>query len=176
MRIVTFAHTTAPLLAGAKTTTRRYWLERYAAGMHVGDLVQAYDRNPRNGGRCVAIIRLTGDPERKAMGGYESLATLDRDGIIEYQREGFEWLDAHCNVRAIAGPAIAAMLPGIRKPYPISMLDLWDAWNDPEEGAAPDAPVPYIVRFEVVEQRVSVADWVRDRYGIENLVPTRESS
>lgn len=168
MRIIAFSHTTAPLLAGAKDTTRRYWVDSFAQRLHAGDLVQAYDRNPRNGGRCVAIIRLTLDPESRAMGGYgEALATLSAAGLAEYEREGFGWIDKNPVVRAVVAPKIAEMLGCIAKPYPASMLDLWDAWNDPAEGAAPSAAVPYVVRFELVEQRVSVEDWVAQTYGIE---------
>ena len=58
MKIISFAWTTAALLAGRKTVTRRNWDARYAAQFHPGDVVQAYDRNPRNGGKCVAHIRL----------------------------------------------------------------------------------------------------------------------
>ena len=66
MRIITFAQTVAPLLAGRKTCTRRVWAPRHAALFHAGDTVQAFDRSPRDGGRRVALIRLTADPELTA--------------------------------------------------------------------------------------------------------------
>ena len=62
MKIISFAWTTAALLAGRKTCTRRAWSEDYAKRFKQGDLVAAYDRNPRFGGKQVATIRLTRDP------------------------------------------------------------------------------------------------------------------
>lgn len=58
MRIISFAWTTPALLARRKTVTRREWTPEYAAGFHPGDLVAAYNRSPRNGGRQVAVLRI----------------------------------------------------------------------------------------------------------------------
>ena len=58
MQIISFAMTTAALLAGQKTVTRRDWPEKYAQQFKPGNLVQGYDRSARNGGKCIAIIRL----------------------------------------------------------------------------------------------------------------------
>jgi hypothetical protein len=62
MKIISFAWTTEALLAGRKTVTRRRWAERHRRSFHSGDLVQAYDKVPFQGGKRVAILRLTCDP------------------------------------------------------------------------------------------------------------------
>ena len=60
--IISFAWTTPALLAGEKTVTRREWSDNYAHRFKAGDLVAAYDKNPRAGGKQIATIRLTCDP------------------------------------------------------------------------------------------------------------------
>lgn len=62
MNWISFTWTTPALLAGRKTRTRRQWKLRYAQKFHAGDLVTAYNKSPRIGGKPVAIIRLTKDP------------------------------------------------------------------------------------------------------------------
>ena len=59
---MSFAWTTPALLAGAKTVTRRDWKPKYARWFQRGELVAAFDRSPRYGGKRVATIRLTCDP------------------------------------------------------------------------------------------------------------------
>lgn len=86
MKIISFAYTTPPLLAGAKTVTRREWDERYAAGFRAGDLIAAYDRSPRFRGRHVATIRLTAAP---------TLEPLAQMPDADYDGEGFRWLYEH---------------------------------------------------------------------------------
>lgn len=86
MRILSFAYTTPPLVAGAKTVTRREWDDEYAAQFRAGQLVAAYDRSPRFRGRQVAVIRLTAAPT------YEPNAAMPDS---DYAAEGFEWLHAH---------------------------------------------------------------------------------
>ncbi len=65
MKIISFAWTTQALLPGKKTVTRRDWNDKYAKLFHKGDLVHAYDKNPRAGGKEIAIIRLTADPYKQ---------------------------------------------------------------------------------------------------------------
>jgi len=83
MRPISFAWTTPALLAGVKTVTRRDWKATHAARHHAGDLLAAYDRQARYGGKQVAVIRLTADPV------LESTAAAPES---DYQAEGFEWL------------------------------------------------------------------------------------
>ena len=59
MNIISFAWTTAQLLEGKKTVTRREWSDDYAKRFKIGDRVCAYNKNPRNGGKKVAVIRIT---------------------------------------------------------------------------------------------------------------------
>jgi hypothetical protein len=83
MKIISFAHTTPALLAGAKTVTRRDWKPRTAASYSVGEIVQAWDKNPRIGGRKVAEIRLTQAPYLES--------TADAPDA-DYAAEGFAYM------------------------------------------------------------------------------------
>jgi hypothetical protein len=103
MRIISFAWTTSALLAGEKTVTRRNWKAKWALGFHAGDLVAAYDRDTRYGGRRVGTIRLTSDPVLES-----TLAAPPTD----WRAEGFEYLQS----RAIE---VDGMLP----------YRLWTAWK-----------------------------------------------
>lgn len=84
--IISFAHMTPALLAGAKTVIRRSWRRRYAERFQLaGDLVRAYDRSPRKGGQHVAnlqVLSVTYEPD--------SLAP-----DLDYEAEGFAWLRDH---------------------------------------------------------------------------------
>ncbi|MFN3652581.1 MAG: hypothetical protein ACK47B_23640 [Armatimonadota bacterium] len=64
-RIISFAHTTAALVNGFKTVTRRPWKDHYARTFRAGEELLAYDRTPRIGGVPVARIRLTADPVKE---------------------------------------------------------------------------------------------------------------
>ena len=87
--IISFAYTTAKLLAGKKTVTRRRWAERqfkiwqnaYRSGKLVHD---AYDKSPRAGGKKIAQIRLTCQP-------YKELLQDMPDSDV--QAEGGLWRD-----------------------------------------------------------------------------------
>lgn len=86
MRYISFSYLTPALLAGVKTVTRRDWKESFAKGFHQGDLVTAYDKNPRFGGKPVATIRLTADPYIE-----NSMHVPNSDWV----HEGFDWLADH---------------------------------------------------------------------------------
>lgn len=86
MRIISFAWTTPALLAGRKTCTRREWDANYARRFKAGDLVAAYERSPRTGGKQVATIRLTADPV---------LEPLSAMPVTDYEAEGFAFFDEH---------------------------------------------------------------------------------
>lgn len=85
MSYISFAWTTPALLAGQKTVTRRAWTAKHAAQFHAGDVVDVWDKSPRNGGKKIARIELTRDPylERTTQ------MTLD-----SYRREGLLWLNS----------------------------------------------------------------------------------
>ena len=67
MKIISFAWTTEAFLEGLKTVTRRDWSDKYAQRFHKGDFCKAYDKSPRNGGRCIGIIRLIKDPYKEPL-------------------------------------------------------------------------------------------------------------
>lgn len=80
--IISFAWTTEALLAGHKTVTRRQWVEKHASKFREGEIVQAYDRNPRNKGSMVADLRV------------ESII-YERTSFMpdsDYRAEGFAYL------------------------------------------------------------------------------------
>lgn len=88
MKIISFAWTTDVLLSGKKTATRREWTDDYANRFQKNDLVQAYDKSPRFGGKRIATIQLTKKPFKQrlgdlthkdfiAEGGYVLWASLD---------------------------------------------------------------------------------------------------
>jgi uncharacterized protein YqfB (UPF0267 family) len=65
MKIISFAWTTDALIAGEKTVTRRDWNDAYARRFKAGEIISAYDKNPRAGGKKIAEIRLTRAPYRQ---------------------------------------------------------------------------------------------------------------
>ena len=97
MRIISFAYTTQALLSGKKTVTRRFWQDGYAFNFRKGQLVQAYDKNPRIGGKRVAIIRLTDWPYK------EKLSQMTDE---EEVAEGHLWGDAQGFIRAMGDPSL----------------------------------------------------------------------
>ena len=104
MRIISFAWTTPALVTSNKTVTRREWDDNYARRFNKSDFIQAYDKNPRIGGKQVAIIQLTTKPYKE----WSNLASM-----IEWRNEGFEYLasiDARCNG--------------------FSPIEIWTDWHD----------------------------------------------
>jgi hypothetical protein len=77
--IISFNWTVGAFLQGKKTVTRRFWKSKYAAKFHEGDIVDAYDKSPRNGGKKIGHIRLTKDPYKQPL---ENMTEED------FQREG----------------------------------------------------------------------------------------
>jgi hypothetical protein len=103
MKIISFAWTTPALLAGSKCVTRREWDKKYAESFEAGEYVQAFDKSPRAGGKCVAIIELTQKPYLQ---GTDELVPDD------WQNEGFAHLES---IGAKCGESTA------RK--------IWDEWK-----------------------------------------------
>lgn len=86
MLYISFAWTTAALLAGAKTVTRRAWKPGHAARFRSGLIVNAFDRLPYVGGQIIAQVRLTAD------------ARIEPDSSApdsDYEAEGFRWSLQH---------------------------------------------------------------------------------
>ncbi len=83
MKIVSFAHTSPALVAGRKTVTRRDWKPKHASSFRKGEIVQAWDKSPRFGGKKIAEIRLTQAPYLES--------TADAPDA-DYEAEGFQYL------------------------------------------------------------------------------------
>lgn len=85
-RIITFRDTHHALVAGDKTVTRRDWKRSYANRFRQGEILQAYDKTQRAGGRKIGDIQLTAypalEPNRKI---------TDEDYILE----GFNYYQDH---------------------------------------------------------------------------------
>jgi len=84
--IVSFAWTSAALIAGHKTCTRRDWTPDYGKRFKAGTEITAYDRSPRVHGKPIARLRLTADARYEA----------DADAPdTDYVAEGFAHYAAH---------------------------------------------------------------------------------
>ena len=82
MKIISFAWTTPALIAREKTVTRREWSEPYARSFKPGELVQAWDKLPRAGGKRVGTIRI------------ESVTYSNDYPHHDYSLEGLSWMQA----------------------------------------------------------------------------------
>ncbi len=104
--ILSFAWTTPALLAEPcqKSVTRRDWSDKHAAKFHKGQLVEAWNRSPRYGGRPVAIVRLTADPIQE----WTTSAPQE-----DFEREGFAYLES-------IGAKVDGMTPS----------ELWESWHN----------------------------------------------
>jgi hypothetical protein len=83
MKIISFAWTSAAFKAGRKSRTRRQWGEKHAKQFKVGDIIQAYDKNPLFKGKRIGFARITGIKK-------ESISKMpDKD----FQKEGFAFME-----------------------------------------------------------------------------------
>lgn len=121
MRIISFGWTWPAFVAGAKTVTRRNWDADYAAKFKRGDILQAYDKSPRFGGKKIGLLTLTQDP-------YLERTSSMRDG--DYEAEGFAYLNANRH-----------LLPK-SMPYDVSR-DGFEAWKGLDEKM-------WVIRFKRV--------------------------
>lgn len=110
MKIISFARTTAALVARRKSVTRREWTDRHAAGFKVGDLAQAWSASPHRKGKKVGIIRIT------AL--YKEATCLIPDS--DWEAEGFEYMQEH----------------GIDLGKDLSCPRLWQLWKEDQTGFA----------------------------------------
>ncbi len=85
MLIISFAWTVPALIARRKKCTRRDWNESYAAKFHAGDLVQAYDKSPRIGGKRIGTVKLICTP-------YQEPAAAVANEPEDWENEGFAYL------------------------------------------------------------------------------------
>jgi len=136
---ISFAWTTAPLLAEEKDRTRRTWKSSHVRKFKKGDLVHAYDKDQRYGGIHVATIRLTATPR---------LEPIDMMPDEDYVREGFSFL--HDNQHYI--PESDAL--GIRE---LGGPEAFRQWRDAGGGC-------WIIDFEIVKILVSLEDWWQRKF------------
>ena len=83
MKIISFAWTVPSLLARRKTRTRREWRDDYAQRFRVGDMIQAWDKQPRFGGKKIGIIEITGIKK-------QNLSEMTAE---DYEKEGFKFFE-----------------------------------------------------------------------------------
>jgi len=107
MKIISYAWTTPAVKARRKGCTRREWDNVYAAKFHKGDLCQAYDKSPRNGGKPFGIVRLTEDPHK------ERCCDIPEE---DWENEGFEYLTE-----------IGVTLHGSQP------IEIWNSWKQSPE-------------------------------------------
>lgn len=89
--IISFAMTVAAFLAGKKTVTRRFWKDKYAAKFHTGDIVDVYDKSPRNGGKKIGCIRLLKDPYKQKLSDMPD-EHFEREGGTMYWKDKAEYI------------------------------------------------------------------------------------
>ena len=109
--IISFAETIEALLDGRKTCTRRSWRSIHADKFYAGQMVDAYNKNPRNGGKPVAIIRILRSP-------YLSADLPDSD----WEAEGFAYMSEH-GLTLFGGKTPEEVWSEWSKPY--GMAGLW---------------------------------------------------
>lgn len=119
--IISFAWTTPALLAGEKTVTRRDWDPNYARRFRKGMEVLAYDRQPRNGGKPIARLRLTEDAR------YEPDANAPDS---DWAAEGFQFFRNRYGAKLKNGRDVS--------------LHGFNGWRDAGGSS-------WVVRFEVIE-------------------------
>ena len=65
--IISMAWTSKAFLLGRKTVTRRFWSDDYAKRFHKGDIVDVYNKSPRNGGKKIGQLRITVKPYKEML-------------------------------------------------------------------------------------------------------------
>ena len=108
MRGISFGWTSIALLLNCKTVIRRKWNDSYAVTFKKGDLLEAYDKQPRFGGKRIALLKLIKDP-------YKEWSNKIPDD--DWFKEGMHVLESE-------GKTIKGMTPSM----------FWRRWfTDPEE-------------------------------------------
>jgi len=131
-KIISFAYTTAALVAGEKTVTRRDWTADYAGRFRGGDICQAWSKQPRFGGERVAMIQLT----RNAY--IESTAEIPEK---DWEAEGFDYLTRiGARMPASAGAGKRTM----------TLREFWKEWHDQPRRV-------WVVRFKLLEVMADAA-------------------
>jgi hypothetical protein len=103
MKIISFSWTTPAVKARRKSVTRRDWDRGYAHTFQKGELVQAYDRSPRFGGKRFGMIGILEKPY---------VESTDQIPDSDWEAEGFAYLEG-------IGATMNGMTP----------RRLWDMWH-----------------------------------------------
>jgi len=126
-----------PLLRGKKTVTRRDWNDKHAQlfinAFRKGQLIEAYDKSPRHGGRKVANIRLIEKPRTEPLSAMTMADVEDEGGLWGSVAEFTEAF--------IEGNALHH--------YEMTREDLTE-----------DTPI-WVIRFELVDIEPSESDQMR---------------
>jgi hypothetical protein len=105
LKIISFTRTADALLNGRKTVTRRKWKDSHAQRFKKGDLIAAYDQQPRIKGKKIATLRITCDPYKE-----QTCFTPDSD----WEEEGFAYMEHN----------------GLLIGKDMSCTQLWKAWRE----------------------------------------------
>lgn len=65
--IISMAWTSKAFVLNQKTVTRRFWDDKYAGRFHKSDIVDVYNKSPRNGGEKIGQLRITVKPYKQKL-------------------------------------------------------------------------------------------------------------
>jgi hypothetical protein len=152
MKYIAFTWTTAALLAGRKTCTRRDWDVQYARRFDAGDKVIAIDRRLMYGGARLGLVTLGAKPS------YERIADMPDS---DYEAEGFAYYEEHPE-HVPPGDPLEILRYGAKRAF--------ELWRQAEG-------MDYVIRFPkglcvptmTVEQWLEMQGWWQKRRSV--LVP-----
>ena len=111
MKIISFAWTSEALLKKKKTVTRRTWKNKYASQFKVGDRCVAYNKNPRLGGKPIAIIQIT-DIYKEKLKDMPVSDLKNEGGLWKTKKEFIELFDSPEQVVWVIRFEVARILKG----------------------------------------------------------------
>lgn len=118
--ILSFARTTAALLAGAKSVTRREWSDRTYNmwEKRIGQDFCCWSKSPHRNGKLIAVARLVSVTRQPTF----------RIPDSDWEAEGFAYMELH----------------GINVDKDLSCAELWEQWRHDRE------LITSVIRFENV--------------------------
>ena len=125
MKEISFNWTVTAFLAGVKTVTRRDWKDIYAKTFKKGEIVAAYNKQRRFGGKKIGLIKLTQAPYK------ENTADIPYDDWFE---EGMDVLE---------GEGVLFPHPSGEDRRAMTPAMFWEEWKvNPRD--------LWVIRFKVV--------------------------
>ena len=89
MKEISFNWTITAFLSGHKSVTRRDWKDSYAKTFKKGEVVAAYNKQRRFGGKKIGLIKLTQDPYKESTADIpeedwynEGMPVLEGEGVL----------------------------------------------------------------------------------------------